>query len=267
MEHMSALIRVGAGAILDLLFPPLCPVCGDHAGIQFRDGPLLRRAPLCERCWNSIAWLHPPWCSTCGRPSTAVPAAPASNAAVHSGVDSASERCGACLTRPPVFAYARSGARYEGTVRKALHAFKFSRKVALADPLSAVLLDACASGLPEPVEIVVPVPLHPTRERERGFNQAAVLAQRVARFLDAALSERALRRPRVTVPQADLSGLARMANVRGAFTLHDPAAVRGRHVVVVDDVLTTGATVTECARTLKQGGAVSVGILTVARVI
>jgi ComF family protein len=152
-------------------------------------------------------------------------------------------------------------------VREALHAFKFSRKVALAAPLSAVLLEACRGGLPHPPELVVPVPLHRARERERGFNQAALLARHVARCVGAPRGERVLRRARATAAQADLSGQDRNANVRGAFALRDPLAVRGRHIVLVDDVLTTGATVIECARMLRAGGAASVGILTVARVV
>jgi ComF family protein len=152
-------------------------------------------------------------------------------------------------------------------VREALHVFKFSRKVSLADPLSAVLLRGCNGALPCPADVVIPVPLHRARERERGFNQAGLLARRVARSLRADLGERWLGRARATAAQADLSGAERWTNVRGAFTLRDRGAVRGRHVVLVDDVLTTGATAAECAEVLRAGGAASVGILTVARVV
>jgi ComF family protein len=293
MEHIPTLIRGWSEGILDLLFPPVCPVCGDHSGIavrgaaegepsrRIRDGRSpVRRVPLCGRCWDSIARLRPPWCPVCGSPFTiGADGAPeyatmptcatrsAAAAVTDAPSNPAADLCEACRARPPLFTYARSGARYEGTLRDALHAFKFSHKVALADPLSAVLLDACAGPLPRPADVVVPVPLHRARERERGFNQAALLAGRVARSLGVAVDERVLRRIRPTAAQADLNGPGRAANVRGAFALCEPAAVRGRHVVVVDDVLTTGATVTECARVLRAGGTASVGILTVARVV
>jgi ComF family protein len=238
---------------------------------------LAARLPLCERCWNSIAWLRPPWCAVCGNPFTVFPDRAAACASTQDASRNreatdlrnreATDLCGTCRTRPPLFTYARSGARYEGTLRDVLHAFKFSRKVALVSPLSEVVLAGRADAASRPVDIVVPVPLHRARERERGYNQASLLARRVARSLEAAFGERVLRRVRATAAQADLSGAERIANVRGAFALRDGEAVRGRHVAVVDDVLTTGATVFECARMLRAGGAASVGILTVARVV
>jgi ComF family protein len=167
------------------------------------------------------------------------------------------------MVDPPVFDWARSAAVYSGAVREAIHAFKFNGKTALARPLGALMLDGCAR--PAEVTAVVPVPLARARERERGYNQAALLAERIAEGWGVPLRRRWLARLRDTPAQSDLTAAERRANVRHAFGAS--AAVRGAHVVLVDDVLTTGATAAECARVLRAAGAAEVGVLTVARVL
>ncbi|MFQ5829020.1 MAG: ComF family protein [Candidatus Methylomirabilia bacterium] len=156
---------------------------------------------------------------------------------------------------------------YGDTVREALHALKFGRKTALARPLGDLLAQAGQALLP-PVSVdgLVPVPLHPTREAERGFNQSLLLARRVARQWRLPVIASALKRVVATRPQTEFSIRERRANVRGAFGLRGPAAVAGRHLLLIDDVFTTGATATECCRVLLDGGASAVGVLTVARV-
>lgn len=151
---------------------------------------------------------------------------------------------------------------YEGRLRDALHAFKYRRRIALADPLGQVLA-AVVRGDPvlSAADALVPVPLHPSRERERGFNQAEELAKVLARQTGIPLL-RALVRVRPTVPQVDLSEAERRSNVRGAFSVRAP--VRGLRAVLVDDVRTTGSTLAECARTLRKGGGKVVGAVTVA---
>jgi len=172
--------------------------------------------------------------------------------------------CGACVVAPPAFDWARAGGLYAGPLRDAVQRFKFGRRPALARPLAALVLEQCAAAVPARA-VLVPIPLARERERERGFNQAALVAERVARGLGAPLRERWLARTRATAPQTELDAVERRANVRGAFVASTAAA--GADVVLVDDVLTTGATAGECARALRAAGAASVGLLTVARVL
>jgi len=238
-------MRAWALAALDLVFPALCPVCD----ATLAEG---RRDPLCGACWRAIPRLQPPWCGRCGRPfPTFTPAA-----------DEPDVACGLCRDEPPAWDWARAGAEYDGVVREAIHALKFRGRRALARPLAALLLEQAADGLE--ADALVPVPLAPARERERGFNQAALVAEHLGGRLGRPTRPRWLRRVRSTGPQSDLGAAERRANVRGAFTA--APAVDGRRVIVVDDVLTTGATAAECARALRAAGASRVGVLTVARV-
>ena len=153
-------------------------------------------------------------------------------------------------------------------LREALHAFKFRGKRAVARPLGDLLAEAGA-GYPgaRGAGLLVPVPLYPDRERERGFNQAALLAERLGRLWGVAVAANALERTAATPAQTGLSGEERRRNVRGAFAVPRPARVAGRRVLLVDDVLTTGATADACARALRRAGAAEVGVLTVARAI
>jgi len=153
-------------------------------------------------------------------------------------------------------------------MREALQAFKFGRKTALAHPLGDLLADAGQAMLSrEVVDCLIPVPLHPARAAERGFNQSRLLAHRVSRCWGVPVAEGVLKRVRFTRSQTELSAEERRANVRGAFLLRRPRTVAGTHVLLIDDIFTTGATVAECSRVLlTTGGASTVGVLTVARV-
>ena len=241
-------MRVWALAALDLVFPALCPVCEATLAAGRRD-------PLCGGCWRAIRRLGPRVCECCGLPLPTFEPAP-----VPAGL------CGGCRPERPAWDWARAAAEYEGVARDALHAFKFHGKRALARPLAALLLEAWGPWLATAgVDALVPVPLGRVRERERGFNQAALVAERLGDALRVPLRPRWLARARATQPQTDLGAAERRANVRGAFAAD--TGVDGRHVALVDDVLTTGATAAECARMLKAAGARRVGVLTVARVL
>ena len=176
--------------------------------------------------------------------------------------------CGACRLHRPAYAYARAAARYDSVVREALHAFKFRGRRGLAAPLGDLLVEGVAGGLPLGLpDLLVPVPLHPRRARERGFNQALLLARRVGRAWGRPVRGDVLLRTVATTSQTALEAPARRANVRGAFRVRRSEVIAGRHVAVVDDILTTGATVSECARCLEAAGAAVVGVLAVARVL
>jgi ComF family protein len=238
------------GALADLLFPPFCLACGQRLGPGRRD-------PLCGACWQGLPRIEPPICESCGLPLGALepPARPLR------------ARCAGCRRRRPAWSYARAAARYEGALRETVHALKFEGRRAAVRPL-ADLLVAARPLLPAapPPELLVPVPLHRARRRQRGFDQAELLARRLAGAWGLPVAAGALRRRRATSPQSELPAARRRGNVRGAFAVRRPAAVAGRHVLLVDDVLTTGATAEECARCLRRAGAATVGVLTVARV-
>ena len=230
-------------AALDLVFPALCPVCDATLAARRHD-------PLCGDCWDALRRLGPPACVCCGLPLPA----------------SVLDVCGGCALEPPAWDWARAAAEYEGVARDALHALKFRGRRAVAGPLAGLLLEQWQAALAAAdIDALVPVPLGRARERERGFNQAALVAKRLAAALGVPLRPRWLVRCRPTQPQTDLGAAERRANVRGAFAAD--TAVAGRHVVIVDDVLTTGATASECARILKLAGARRVGVLAVARVL
>ena len=237
-----------ATATLDLLYPVRCPVC---------DGTLDagRRDPLCGPCFAAVERVEPPFCVRCGMPwPSFTPAAPVRP-----------ERCHTCAGAPPPFDYARAAGAYAGVLRDALHALKFGGRRALARPLSTLMLEQCSAVLGPHVDALVPVPLTPARERDRGFNQAMLLADHLAAASGLPVKPRWLRRWRGTRPQTELTAGERRANVAGAFAASPRVA--GAHVIVIDDILTTGATVAECARTLRAAGARTVGVLAVARVL
>ena len=255
VEHASAIVApaVASGwltALADLLFPPFCPVCRERLGT-------CRRDPLCGRCWDGLERITGPVCRVCGTPLPRFP-----------GTAITAETCGGCRGPRPPIAYARSAARYGDLVREAIHALKFKGRRAMAAPLGDLLIETVARHLGDrPVDLLLPVPLHRRRERERGFNQADLLARRLGAAWGMPVGRRVVVRRAATAPQTQLTARERWANVRDAFTVARPDAVRGRHVLLVDDLMTTGATARACARCLTRAGAESVGLLTVARVL
>ena len=233
-----------ATAVLDLVFPRICAGCGgavDRAG-----------GYLCWNCFSSIELRETGLCATCGlRIASAV---------AHTFV------CSACRNTPPGFDRSRSAAHFGGVLRGLLHQFKYGGGTwlcaDLTDLLQGCVLAHYAAG---EVDAVVPVPLHAGRQRDRGYNQAALLAGLLARRLDRPCLADALARVRATPTQTRLHADERRLNVRGAFAARAPEWVRGRTVLLVDDVMTTGATLSEAAATLRRAGAWRVWAATVAR--
>jgi ComF family protein len=235
--------------LLDLVFPAVCPVCAVRS-----DDPMHR--PFCGPCWTALPVGLGPGCSVCGEPFPGL---------------AGGLPCDACRRTPPPYAFARAVAPYRDGMREAIHALKYEGRPVLAAPLGRLLAEAGGPRLPAPpaewADGLVPVPLHPARLAERGFNQAELLATPCAARWRLPVLGRALIRIRPTLPQTDLAAAARRANVRDAFRVPRPSEVRGRRLLLVDDVLTTGATVGSAARALRAAGATAVGILTLARVV
>ena len=242
MVHGAA---AGRRILLDAVLPPRCLACG--AAVD-------RTGTVCPHCWQGLTFLGPPLCSRCGLPFE-VPA-------------EAETVCGACIRRPPVFGKARAALAYDDASRRLLLAFKHGDAIHAADAYGAWLFRASAELVAD-ADLIAPVPLHRWRLLRRRYNQAALLARRLAAFGGAELCVDLLRRQRQTPSQGRLGLDARRRNVRGAFVVSPgrAARVRGRRIVLVDDVYTTGATVDECARTLLKAGAVSVDVATLARVV
>lgn len=232
-------------ALLDVLFPPLCHLC--KAPVP-EAGPL----HLCDPCRGGVSPIVSPLCPVCGVPH-----------GTEGGVD---HRCGACILAPPPFDAARGAFLFAGPVQELVHRFKYGHKVHLRRPLALLAIGELTPFVrAQAPGVIVPVPLHRSRLRERGFNQAILLGELMARHWSLPLLRDSLRRVRPTAPQVALSAEERRENVRGAFALATPAGVAGRRVLLVDDVFTTGSTLAECTRVLKRGGAAAVTAVTVAR--
>ena len=238
-------MRVWALAALDLVFPSFCPSCRSPLGAGRRD-------PLCGPCFTGIVRIVPPLCDRCGLPL------PPQRSAAHA-------ICFRCLAAAPAYDYARGGGIYAGALRDALHALKFHGKRAVAKPLAELMLEQRTANFGSDVDALVPVPLARRRLAERGYNQAELIAERLAAALRVPLRRRWLVRVRETSPQSDLTAAQRRANVEGAFVATGSAA--GQHIVMIDDIFTTGATANACARALRAAGASRIGVATVARVV
>ncbi|MHB8769434.1 MAG: double zinc ribbon domain-containing protein [Syntrophales bacterium] len=233
--------------VADLLFPPLCITCGT----VLRERP---RLPFCPPCAEGIHLIRSPLCPRCGVPF------PAGNGEDH--------LCGECLTGERPYAIARSLGLYEGTLLKAIHLFKYRGRIGIGEILGKMMADFAGGQWDMDVfSVVIPVPLHRKRLRERGFNQALILAREVAKRFSLPLEFMALSREVFTAPQVGLGRAERSKNVRKAFAVRKPDAIAGRRILLVDDVTTTGSTVSECAAVLKREDAETVAVLTLARAL
>ncbi|MFQ5912382.1 MAG: ComF family protein [Nitrospinota bacterium] len=239
---------------LDLLLPPSCAACGAGLGSQVKPAPASSR--VCRGCWDSIALLEPPFCPRCGVPF-------ASEFAL---LESPGHECGRCREKSPRFDSARAASIYEGSLREILHTYKFGGTSGLARALGKLLADHFPDRFrSQGFDLVTHVPLHPRRYRERGFDQAWLLARALGRSAGFSTWPYILERTRWEAAQPTLTGPQRWANVRGAFLVRKPEWVEGRSVLLVDDVLTTGATADACAKALKDSGATEVHVYTLAR--
>ena len=235
---------------LDFVFPAECVGCHEFLG---DDRVLL----FCRSCWNAIRPITAPACPQCGRPQLAV----------NVGGQAPPGICRKCRQTPPFYDRAIAAAYYEGVLQEAIHQFKFKQKTGLGQPLAQLML----AHLPPDLDLrqyqaILPIPLHKTRQRQRGYNQSSMLAKYLAQHFRIALVVDNLRRIRATTPQWQTKGRKeRQENVKNAFRLDHPTTLQNKAVILIDDVMTSGATFNECAKTLKQAGVTSVLVLALSR--
>ncbi len=239
----TALGRVWEG-IWPLLWPPRCALCGEFIGPQL--------AGFCPQCQGSFQTVSFPICQICGKPLPEI-SRPAGNI------------CGFCIESEPRYDRARLYSRYEGALAEVLKDFKFKERRSVLPALSAYMIECYElfyGG--QFFDVVLPVPLHRRRLHLRGFNQAADLAKPIAKRQGFVLQYNVLERTRDTMPQYGLTVSQREKNVKGAFAVIRPQAVKEKSVLLVDDIMTTGTTINECARVLRKAGAAHVCVLCLA---
>lgn len=232
--------------VLDALFPPLCHVCRKFI-------PAAGELHICQGCRELMSPIVAPLCIVCG-----IPFAGAGN----------DHLCGGCSTSPPRFNAARAALAYEGASRDLIHSFKYRNKTHLRRPLALLTMEVLSEFIrSRRPDLIMPVPLHRKKLSTRGFNQALLLGEILSQRLKIPLDRRNLRRTRWTESQVNLAAPDRIKNVKGAFSIRESDLVKGRRVLLVDDVITTGSTVEECGRVLKAAGATDVTVITVARAL
>jgi len=230
-------------SLLDLAFPRSCAGCHGPAGEEF--------LYLCWNCLTKIRFVKPPYCLLCGDPA-------------HGDLPD-TYFCSGCTLKKPFFDCARSAAVYTGLIKEMILDFKYRGAIWLSSDLGQLMFACLSAHFRAPnIDCVTCVPLHKTRERERTYNQSYLLAMEVAGRLNVRVNE-CLTRPQVTASQTHLTSAERADNVKDMFAIKGRCNLGGQSVLLVDDVMTTGATVNECARMLKTAGAQEVLVLTAAR--
>lgn len=238
--------------IIDVIYPPRCGVCSSFMW----EAPLKGNASGLSICDSCLAGFHPlssPLCTMCGAPF------------VSEGLED--HPCEDCLRNPPAYTAAGAPYLYEESLLEAIHHLKYHGKTCLAGSLGSLLGRFAKNWLGNKSKdfLVMPVPLHPRKLRERGYNQSLLLAKHTAEKLGTNLDTLSLRRSKNTAPQTGLGKKLRRKNVRNAFKLENANVVEGRNILLVDDVSTTGNTLNSCSKTLKKGGANTINCITLAR--
>ncbi len=228
-----------------LVYPPHCLVCWNHVTAH-SPGP-----GVCPPCQAAIIANRPPFCRKCSR---------------HLGAHINQRHCRQCRNAKPSFDFAWSACLYEDPLKELIHRFKYGQKTQLRRLFAEIIVSFIKEYDLDiaQFDVIVPIPLSSTRSRERGYNQAQLLAQELAKAFSIPLAENNLQRIRHTDPQSLLDEKQRWTNIKGAFTIRKLKNLRRKNILLVDDLLTTGATASEAARTLKDAGVGTVGVLTLA---
>lgn len=252
---MVRVLRSTGDGIASVLFPADCRVCGDPLAA-------LSRVPVCDGCWNNLPEQAGPLCARCGE-----------SLGISDFGEASGALCRPCRIVEPEFEQAVAHGLYAGTMRALLHLLKYDGFEPIASKLGTLLAAqvAAVDNLPAKM-LVVPVPLFAGKRRERGFNQSELLARAVCAAMrrlrsgwDGKLAPGILVRQRATKSQAGLTNAERRRNLRGVFSVPDAEKLRGRDVLLIDDIYTTGATARACSAALKKAGAARVWVATVAR--
>lgn len=243
--HLIQAISKVVNTCLTFVYPEVCQFCLSRPATH-RDGY------ICGNCRSGVKLIEPPWCDRCGLPVQ--------------GAITTDFKCGNCSGSELFFRFARAAASAEGCVLDAIHRYKYQQALWVEPFLAELLVSRASSGLRQSDwDFIVPVPLHPTKRRERHFNQAERLARRLGEATGIPVNARVVQRIAFTRTQTRLSREERLLNVSGAFALKKGANVAKARVIVVDDVFTTGSTTNACARELVRGGVDDVCVWTVAR--
>jgi ComF family protein len=247
MSGKTLSVRPLLNSMWGSIWPARCPVCNDILSPDEKD--------FCVHCKETFEVIKKPFCNICGLPFDENTAPPSSI-------------CGNCLKAPLKIDILRSFGNYEGALRKAIIDLKFGCRREMVPALVNCILNADQT-FPDHmnIDMVIPVPLHPKRTRERGFNQAIDLARPLARKRKTPLLYDSLIRTRPTAPQVGLSTYQRKANVKGAFSVRKSGPLKNKNIFLVDDIYTTGNTINECAKVLKKAGVEKVYAVTAARAV
>lgn len=230
--------------LLNIFLPPRCICCGEV---------LSEGNGLCPKCFSSVKFITKPYCAICGAP-------------LENPLDEKDIVCGKCLKdKRHYFSLQRSAFIYDENSKHMLINLKFHDKTSYAPVLAKFLHKAAFDILKENPDIIVPVPLHYMRLLKRKYNQSSLLAHELSNLCNIPVDDFSLKRCKNTTPQVEFSGKARIKNVRGAFAVKNPKNIKNKKVLLIDDVMTTGSTLKECAIALKKAGAAKIYALTVAR--
>lgn len=229
----------------EIIFPSRCISCEtllDHC----------KNYSFCLNCFSKIKFIKSPICDCCGTP--------------FAGDNCRDHLCGDCILSKPSYSIARSVGYYESPLLDIVHRFKYGKKVSLGKSLGKLMADYEYPGFSiSGHTLIIPVPLHSRRLRERGFNQSVILGREISKRFAIPMDFQTLRRHIYTEPQVSLGKKERESNVRGAFSISEPLKIKDKKIILLDDIYTTGSTVKECSELLLKSGAHSVDVLTLSR--
>lgn len=245
MNFSTATFRTAVNTALGFVYPEVCQFCREEPATP-------AQGYVCADCWQNVRFVRPPFCDRCGLP--------------FQGEITTKFECANCREMDLHFRAARSAVIASGMTLEIIHRYKYQGALWFEPFLADLLIREAAPALiQDGCNLIVPVPLHPVKQRERQFNQAANLAQKLSLATGIPMNENLLQRVEVTGTQTRLSRVERARNVKNAFALRTKERLEGARIVIIDDVFTTGATTSACARMLVKSGAQDVSVWTVAR--